>query len=859
MIHKHAQLRLGLAGVLALGSILAAVSFPPRSAPTSVTRFEKRQGQEEKYEEHEESEATGGAINVEERYRKRLDSKGEFDPNTLIRAKKHIRTMPVAVWYDPRQHVGRRPQDAGITGWEWLGPGNVGGRIRAIVFLNPTTLLIGAASGGIWRSTNAGASWQPMNDFLASLSVSCLSVDPTNTNIVYAGTGEGSFAGHTPSNHFVPGAGIFKSTDGGLTWAQLTATTAWRAVNRLAHHPTQTGTLFAATDTGLFRITNGGTNTTPLLSGTVLDVKVDPANPSRMIAGGFNWVGTSQNGGTNWTTHTTGAGNQLPNTGQRSECAIGGNGTLWVSMNIGTGPANDMKFGSVYRSTDNGANWQRMNNNLGDYFTSGGRSQGNYDNVIWASPDDPNLVIVGGVDLWRTENGGQTWDKLSRWQDFPASSAHADQHVIVAPPDYGPNNRALYFGNDGGIQRRNDAYADGEHNGWVNLANGLGITQFHGGAAYAGGTLFLGGAQDNGDPTLEPGDPNNPGASANNWQYVALGDGGYCAIDSSNPDNRYTESQFLHIRYYNSSNGQYVDGINGLEDADKSDKTLFIAPFVLASLDTLVAGGVNIWRSTDRARNWHKIRNQFDETPVPMCSAIAVGNNPNNLWIGYHTGRVSRTQNNDVTQWVDITFPVTGSWVTDIAINPKNNNEVFVTVGGATNLKVFFTDNNGANWQNRNGNGVASLPNVQVNTITFHPDDPSLVYVGTDVGVFASDNKGITWSRTPLYPDFPWRNDGPANVEVTQLFWQGSYLVAATYGRGMYRTRPYWVIHVDKSYFGFIQDGSPIHPFKTMTAALANAVDGTLIIVHANDYNEGYKLTNKRVRIISAGGSSRVH
>ena len=805
----------------------------------------KREG-----EGHEADNAEGMAL---ERYLKRLDSKGRLDRNDLLLAKKHAERMSVAVWYDPRQRKGVHPLDAGITGWEWLGPGNIGGRIRSIVFTDANTLLIGATSGGIWRSPDKGASWAPMTDFLASLEVSSMTIDPTNTNTIYAGTGEGFTGAVHASLQFVPGVGIFKSTNGGFNWTQLAATTSWQYVYRVTHDPIQTGVLYAATSSGLFKTTDGGARWNNLLPTLMLDVKVDPANPQRVLAGNSGNVYLSINGGANWTVQTTG-GTKLPNNGGRSEVAFGVGGAMWVSMN--------RNGGEVWRSTNSGANWILQNTGL-NYL-----SQGEYANDIWASPDDSNLVVVGGLDLWRSTNGGVNFTQISDWTQYhppTQSSAHSDQHAIAAPPDYGAGNRALYFGNDGGIQRVASIYAAQVQ--WSNLANGLGITQFYGGAAFPTGAHIIGGAQDNDTSRFRPQD------GANAWYQFQTGDGGFCAYDPQNIFICYKEYVNLAIEKSTDGGDTYFPNNFGLNDA--TNKTcLFIAPFVMdpSNSSYLAAGGASLWRTTNAGANWGSIRGPrpslLNPNPPPptlpvYCSALAIGaDSANDIWAGYTDGTISHTINNDVTQWIDVqgnsaTHPP-ARWITDIAINPKNANQVFVTVGGGGSDSVWFTQDNGLSWQQRTGNGTASLPAVQTNTIVFHPDDPGLVYVGTDIGVFASDNKGVTWSRTPLYAGTVWNNEGPANVEVSRLFWQGSYLIAATFGRGMFRTLPYLVIYVDQTNNG-PQDGSSAHPYKTVRQATDAAVDGTLIVIRSADYKEGYSLVKKHIRIVAENGVSRVH
>ena len=187
------------------------------------------------------------------RFIQRMDERGVIAPNALVNAKKELDERAAQQPFDGRKET------AGISSWEWLGPGNIGGRIRSILIhpANANVMWVGGVSGGIWRTDNAGASWYPLNDFMANLCVTTLALDPTNPAIMYAGTGE--IFNNNPASSALPGAGVFRSVDGGTTWAQIPFTAEWQYVGRLAHHPSSAGTLLAATATGIYSTSNGGT------------------------------------------------------------------------------------------------------------------------------------------------------------------------------------------------------------------------------------------------------------------------------------------------------------------------------------------------------------------------------------------------------------------------------------------------------------------------------------------------------------------------------------------------------------------------------------------------------------------------
>ncbi|MGH3055607.1 MAG: WD40/YVTN/BNR-like repeat-containing protein, partial [Gaiellaceae bacterium] len=361
-----------------------------------------------------------------------------------------------------------------------------------------------------------------------------------------------------------------------MTWTQLpfTASSNFYWVNRIAHHPTTSGLLLAATSTGVWRTTDGGANWTQTLAANAEDVDFYPGSPNLAIVGGNPGVWTSADGGMNWTPQATGAVNKLPGDGGRCEVAVAPSAfqTYYVSM--------DRNQGEIWRSTDGGATWTLQN--TGNKYLS---VQGWYANALWVDPTNSNVIVVGGLDMRRSSNGGVSLDNISNWQCFPdcagiIHSAHADQHVLVSPPGYnGTTNRLVFVGDDGGIQYTSDIYAAGNGgfgDGWAYSYNNLGITQFSGGAASPDGSLFVGGAQDNGQPRLQS------LAGPNNWNSLySFGDGGYAAVDPATPSRVYGEYVFLEMKRSDDSGGGYGDKYNGLGDAKDPSRALFIAPFTM--------------------------------------------------------------------------------------------------------------------------------------------------------------------------------------------------------------------------------------------------------------------------------------
>ena len=678
-----------------------------------------------------------------------VDETGKIPVGAEVRAWEHTRQMPIDPSAWPAGSLSLTDTVAGInpSGWQWLGPGNIGGRVRAIVIhpADPQTIWLGSVSGGIWKTSNGGTSWAPLADFMANLAVSSLAIDPTNPNVLYAGTGEGYFNGDS-----IRGAGIFKTTDGGATWNQLasTATAEWFYVDRLAISPVNSQIILAATRTGIWRSTDGGTSwTRRLTTSFMFDVNFHPTDGNLAIASGDNGaIRYSTDGGLTWNPATGISGSRIEVAYARSNPSI-----VYASVESGTG--------QVYKSTDGGQTYSLINGTSAHL-----QSQGWYDNALWVDPTNPNNVVIGGITLFRSTNGGGNFSQIG--------SVHADQHIIIEDPGFdGVSNKTVYFGNDGGIFRTTDITA-----GFVTtqeLNNNLGITQFYGGAGNVSSGRIIGGTQDNGTLRYT--------GNTETWNFMAGGDGGWCAADQTNSNYFYGEFQWLQL-HRSSNGGTSIQPIyEGITDAVPNGSTNFIAPFVLDpnSPTTLLAGGATLWRTTN-ARGfvpvgWTGIKSSIGSN----ISAIAIANGNSDLvWVGHNNGNIYVTTNGTAASptWtqVDINTPgVPDRRNTRLTIDPTNSQRVYATFGGYSPNNVWRTDNAGASWTNVTGN----LPAAPVRSLVVWQANPDFIYVGTEVGIFASANGGQSWSPS---------NDGPTNCSVDELFWMGNTLVAATHGRGMY-------------------------------------------------------------------------
>ena len=739
------------------------------------------------------------------RLRQSTDERGAVDPSALPAALRQLdstRTraaapaavagVPTGREVHPRAMVPRTAGlGPGVAGWLSLGPGNIGGRTRSIVVhrRNSNLIWVGSVGGGVWRTDDGGLSWAPVDDFMANLAVCCMVVDPRDPDLIYAGTGEGF------SNlDALRGAGIFRTVDG-TNWQQLPGTTgpSFQTVNRLALSP-DGDVLLAATRAGIFRSTDSDRLTwSQVLSDEVGDVDFHPTDRAKAVAGGLRngQAYHSSDGGETWSVASH------PGTWSgRVEVtyAAASPSTVYASIDVGSG--------EIWRSTNGGRRYSRRKSLAEGLAAQYLGDQGWYDNVIWAGdPTDADRVIVGGVDLWQSTDGGDTLRDISTWWD--RRSAHADHHCIVADPGFdGVDNKTVFFGNDGGIFRTDDVHVVGDDpdpprvNGWIELVNTYGVTQFYAGAGNARTGTIIGGAQDNG--TLRY----TPAGGSEGWTEMFGGDGGWCAADPRDPDVFYGEYVFLNVHRSTDAgaSAEFISGQfwNGSDWAWKpvpfripdamTRNALFIAPFALDPnrRDRLLAGGLSLWLTDDpktpntdsTGPSWRAIKRPAGA----LISALAVARgDADAIWVGHDDGQVFKTGNGTaaipIWQKVDNTGvqPLTaGRFCTAISIDAQDLDTVYVTFGGYVTGNVWKTSDGGSTWANIG----QALPAAPVRALTVHPNQSAFVYLGSEVGLFASEDGGATWSPT---------NEGPTNCSVDDLFWMDRVLVCVTHGRGMFQ------------------------------------------------------------------------
>jgi len=812
---------------LCLGCALAAGEAwggPPegkRPVPSAVQR-ELRELQKEPLRQDQPAQAM-------EYLRQRRAPAGQKDVpvERYLAALRHMETMPR--YSTATRSVLPVEQRSALSGWVALGPGNVGGRTRALV-IHPTIpriMFAAGTAGGVWKTTNGGASWVPMGDLLANLAVNTLALSLKNPNILYAGTGEGYYNGDA-----MRGAGIFKTVNGGATWTRLAATAKedFYYVNKIAVSAQSPLRVYAATGTGVWRSLDGGATWKQVLNPNVFGGCLDLALRSDRAADVlFASCGIFQQATVyrNEAAQTNGPWKAvLRDRGMgRTSLALAPSNQNTIYAMASSNVEGDLLDGlhAVFRSINGGTTWTAqvrnttprkldrslLSNTLFVFFQEcfgdegGFFNQGWYDNVIAVDPKDPNRVWAGGIDLFRSDDGGKSWGVASYWWPqlddgtFEPSYAHADQHAIVFHPGYnGTTNKTMFVGDDGGIFRTLNARAATVKTAagvcdptlspfvWESLSHGYAVTQFYHGLPYPDGLTYFGGTQDNG--TIRGSDA----AGTEGWAEILGGDGGFVAIDPTDTDTLYASTPGLSLRKSTDGGQTFTRKIDGITEHN----FLFVTPFVMdpSHPERLWIGGSELWRTDDRAEHWAAASKVVASDSLPRVSAIAVNAADSNRvlagtiqgYIHRNTAALSATGDTDWPQ----SRPRQG-WVSWLAYDPADPDIAYATYstfgGGA---HVWKSTDGGAHWSPLDGTGAGTLPDIPVHTIAIDPKDSSRLYIGTDVGVFSSLDGGATWMV---------ENTSFANVPVFALALETNPLSAGpvpiwnlfafTHGRGVWR------------------------------------------------------------------------
>lgn len=678
----------------------------------------------------------------------------ESKQNSSLRSSNSSNWLPLGPTTVPTNGLGY--QNAGI------------GRVNCVRFdpQNSNIIWIGTPGGGLWKSTNGGTSWSSNTDALSTLGVSDIAIHPSNSNIMYIATGDADGA-DTYS------IGVLKSIDAGQTWnpTGLTFTTsASNRISRLLINPTNPDILIATTNNGIYRTTNAGTSWTSTLTGTFFfDAEFKPGDPNVVYAASYSFSGTgkiyySTNAGQSYTQATG-----IPTSGVlRIALAVSAASPSTVYALLSS--SSNYGYNGLYKSTNSGVSFSSVNSspNLLGWNETGSDvgGQGWYDLALAVSPLDANQVFVGGVNLWKSTNGGTSFTITGHWYGGGGNPfIHADQHML----EFQPNSSVIFSANDGGLRKSTNAGGL-----WTDLSNGLQITQFYRiSTATENANIVYAGAQDNGTNRF----------ITNAWTAVLGGDGMQPLVDHTNSNIVYASVQYGGLN--RSTNGGA--SFTGIKPSAAPDGA-WITPYVLhpTTTSTIFAGYDKVYKSTNSGTTWTALTANLPTGELHEILKISVSN-PNVLYAG-KGNRLYRTTDGGTT-WTSIVtgLPTASAYLTEIAISNTDPNKIWATFSGySASNKVFASTNGGSTWTNIS----SGLPNLPVNCIVYENNSNDAIYVGTDVGVYY---RNATTPWTAFMTNLP-------NVKVSDLeiHYGTSKIRAGTYGRGLWES-PLYVMSVAPS------------------------------------------------------------
>jgi photosystem II stability/assembly factor-like uncharacterized protein/PKD repeat protein len=661
--------------------------------------------------------------------------------------------------------------------WIELGPSNMPinatgqpnglGRVNGIGFhpTNANIFYIAAPSGGVWKTIDGGSSWAPLTDTLPTLGASCIIVHPSSTNTIYVGTGDRD-AGDAP------GIGVIKSTDGGATWSIINSGMGNKTVGDMLMHPSNSNIMIAATSGGIYRTTNGGSTWTKTSgsSSHFKDLEFKPNDPNTVYAAAGSSFYKSTDNGVTWTSVSSG----LPSTGR---FVIGVSAASANTVYVLAGGSNGLI--GCYRSTNSATSFstQSTSPNILGYSSTGSdnKSQAWYDLAIAVDPANANTIYVGGVNIWKSTNGGSNWALNAHWVGSGGVPAvHADIHSL----DFSPVNSRLYCGNDGGLH-----YTTNGGTSWPEISSGLGIAQIYKiGQSATDKNKIINGYQDNGTAYYDNG----------TWTTAIGGDGMECIVDYTNANYMYGALYYGDIRRYDGTNINQIAGdqVNGI-----TEEGGWVTPYILdmTNSNTMVVGYKNLWRSTNvkavsaSAVSWTKLTNNLGGSNSYNIRAIEQSEaNSSILYFSRWDDKLFRSDNfsNSSPTFTDISssLPNTNYTPSDIEAHPSNANIVYITLY----QDVYKSTDKGLTWTNISGN----LPNITLNCIVIDTASSNeALYVGTDAGIYYKDNTLSNW--------VPFMDGLPVAAKVTELeiYYHSnqalSAISAATYGRGLWQSDLY--------------------------------------------------------------------
>ncbi len=631
------------------------------------------------------------------------------------------------------------------------------GRVSCIRF-HPTdenTFWVGAATGGIWKTTDFGQSWKthPFTQFL-SIGISDIAVFPKNPDIVYAATGDVNYY-YGSGNYSI---GVIKSTDGGGSWEITSLNKSMshqHLVSRLLVHPDNGDVVIAAARDGIYKTTDGGENWYSVSSSFFArDMEFKPGNPEVMYVSTYNRNGNisilkSTDTGEKW--------NIVKSFSNANRIVLEVTPDAPENVYALVSEASSNGFGGFYVSVNEGKDWQRVSyspNILGRDGNGGDQGgQGNYDLAAAVNPFDKDEIYAGGINLWKSVNGGSTWKLNGHWTgSYGVDYLHADQHDLI----FNPLNGFIFAGNDGGIY-----YSTDEGKNWTDITNGMSIMQFYRLAcSEEDSKVVFGGSQDNGTQKRDI-----PG-----WFHVRGGDGMECLVD-------YSDKNTVYCSLYNGDIYKSKDGGNNFSSffnsSDANEYGSWVTPYVIdpENPGIIHIGYRNVWKVNGSRNNAEKISNFGSSYSL---NALAVSSkNPDYIYASSRS-TLWRTTNGG-EEWENIY--TSSSYITYISVDTEDPSHIWISQSGYNpdDKVIEIIDKNPVNI-------TGSLPNVPVNCVIHQKNSPGRVFIGTDIGVFYRDEETGGWVSF---------SKGLPNVIVNELeiHYPSGKLRAATFGRGLWETK----------------------------------------------------------------------